>query len=536
MNNTEDNVKEVTNNDIVEFMRRFEKKVESNFEKTRGEIGRMNTKIGSISQTIEVLKNDVKTNEDKSMERAVRMEGRLESLETEMEKMKVNDKNKVKLSMKIKKIEKNMKLNNMEKNKVNDRERENSVEKSDLENEDVEHDPLGSSGSSYSSSWARELEREEREERVKEKANDKDDNHRDKGVNYYVPGTKAAREVFENVDDITEEETKKRKRGNKEQQEEDKAKKRKLDEKKKAKKEKERKRKEEKRKWFAEISSESSESDSNDEEWGKVNRVDKNKEKKNRLKKHKQKKEIDVYKKANHMIGIGPVTKQSIEYHMEKTNNYDDAKEHAVREFLEYYLKFSEDELDEMTIVETKIATGVDNIIYIAMDDAEHIKNIHRRKAECKNDFINIINFVPPQIFKRYKSLNKICAERRKLDNTLRTQIRFGKSDLELWTKIKGEDEPLKNVDLLVFLGDDKIEDFDHEIKWTHKPDREPRRRVSSSPTRGFLPSLRQTVPIQPGIVRYVSMSDKSKKSVTTAKNDNDAQKDMEVEEAEESI
>ena len=447
-NTTEDNVKEVTNSDIVEFMRRFEKKVEHNFEKTCGEIGRMNAKIGTMSQSMETLINEVKTNEDKLKERAVRMEGRLESLESEMEKMKVNDKNKEKLSQKIKKIEKNMKKKNTDKDKVKERECEETVEKSDLENEEVEHDPLGSSGSSYSSSWARELEREER---VKEKVRDKEEERREIEVNYYVPGTKAAREVFENDDDQNEE-TKKRKRDNKEHEEEM-AKKRKLEEKKKAKKEKERKRKEEKRKWFAEISSES---DSNDEEWGKVNKVERNKERKNRMKKHRQKKEIDVYKKANHMIGIGPVKKQSIDYHMEKEHDYDDAKEKAVREFLEYYLKFSEEELEEMNIVETKLATGVDEIIYIAMEDAEHIKNIHRRKAECKNYNINIINFILPQIFKRYKSLNKICSERRKSDKSLRTQIRFGKTDLEIWTKIRGEDKPLKNVDLISFLGDDK--------------------------------------------------------------------------------
>ena len=43
-------------------------------------------------------------------------------------------------------------------------------------------------------------------------------------------------------------------------------------------------------------------------------------------------------------------------------------------------------------------------------------------------------------------SLNQICTERRKSDDLLRTQIRFGKTDLEIWTKKKGVSEPLKNV------------------------------------------------------------------------------------------
>ena len=71
-------------------------------------------------------------------------------------------------------------------------------------------------------------------------------------------------------------------------------------------------------------------------------------EEKNRLRKHRQKKEVDVYNKGNHMIGIGPVKKQSIDYHMEKERNYEDAKEKAVREFLGFYLKFSDEELEEM--------------------------------------------------------------------------------------------------------------------------------------------------------------------------------------------
>ena len=66
-------------------------------------------------------------------------------------------------------------------------------------------------------------------------------------------------------------------------------------------------------------------------------------------------------------------------------------------------------------------------------------------------------------------------------DKTLKTQIRFGETDIEVYTKKKGTQEPFRYValDKIVYLNE--IPAFDHSRKWTKRQDRPPRRRVFSS-------------------------------------------------------
>ena len=90
-------------------------------------------------------------------------------------------------------------------------------------------------------------------------------------------------------------------------------------------------------------------------------------------------------------------------------------------------------------------------------------------------------NFVPPQLFKRFTALNKLCRDKRAENPRLKTQVRFGKVDLEILTKLKGEEEQFKTVNLKDFIGENQIPDYEHEIKWQNHKDRAPRRRVTSS-------------------------------------------------------
>ena len=70
---------------------------------------------------------------------------------------------------------------------------------------------------------------------------------------------------------------------------------------------------------------------------------------------------------------------------------------------------------------------------------------------------------------------------RREQDSNLKTQIRFGHSDLEILTKMKGQDEPFIKVPLKEFIEDEQIPGFDFKMKWSNKVDRAPRRKVTSS-------------------------------------------------------
>ena len=62
----------------------------------------------------------------------------------------------------------------------------------------------------------------------------------------------------------------------------------------------------------------------------------------------------------------------------------------------------------------------------------------------------------------------------------LKMHIRFGDADLEVVTKVKGEEAPYRAVDLEAFVRGEEIPEFDGALKWRWQEDRPPRRRVGS--------------------------------------------------------
>ena len=219
-----------------------------------------------------------------------------------------------------------------------------------------------------------------------------------------------------------------------------------------------------------------------EEEWNTIDRKKARKEKLKRQNEKKRKRKEEVLSKAQNMVGLGPISGECLEKHMKKAqNDFEKAKLEAVREHLFKYYKYNDREYEQLDIRETKYVEKGDGIIYIAVDDKRNIREIYKRKAECKREEVMLKSFVPPQIFKRFVALNKICGERRASDRRLKTQVRFGAKDIEIWTKEKGTEEPFSLTPLRAFLGTDSIPDYDDEIKWRKVRDREPRRRVSSS-------------------------------------------------------
>ena len=102
-------------------------------------------------------------------------------------------------------------------------------------------------------------------------------------------------------------------------------------------------------------------------------------------------------------------------------------------------------------------------------------------KVECKREDVTLRSFTPPQLFARFLAINRICSKRRDEDSSLKTQVRFGKEDLEILTKTKGTTDPFKIVSFKDFFGDEPILDFDYSIKWNNNLDKPPRRKVSYS-------------------------------------------------------
>ena len=214
--------------------------------------------------------------------------------------------------------------------------------------------------------------------------------------------------------------------------------------------------------------------ESDNDEWKEVDDIKKNKLKKIKQREKRKRKQAETAMKARAMLGIGPVTKEIIQFHENKEVNKDIARLNAAEDFLSYHLDFNRKELDSLDIRETK--EGKDNVIYIAVANPDMIREIHYRKAESRNDELIARNYVPPQFYARYMYINKMCSEERSKNSSLKTQMRFGPKDIEVYTKLKGQDKPFRKVELEVFVDMKELPNFDHKLSWKTNENRPPRR------------------------------------------------------------
>ena len=195
--------------------------------------------------------------------------------------------------------------------------------------------------------------------------------------------------------------------------------------------------------WFGDSSSDDSNSDSseeeaskNEEQWQTIDR-----KKRNKIKKENKKKNIKHYQaktasKASCIIGLGPITAESIKHFEDITDNYNIAKEQAVIKFLKFYLKYDNTEIEDINIVSTQTAPK-DDIIYVALDNTKNVKDIYKKIAQVKHPEVTTRNFIPPQFYARHMYLSKVCKHLRDTEKETKTQIRFGKTDVEILTEKK---------------------------------------------------------------------------------------------------
>ena len=231
--------------------------------------------------------------------------------------------------------------------------------------------------------------------------------------------------------------------------------------------------------------SETSESDTDTEaDWEEV---DTSKKKELKLKERRRKrKELEhaTAAKAARMIGIGPIDIRAL-VGLKAGKIYEEAKIQVAREFLKENLEFEDDELDELNFVETRLVMKEENIIYLALEEQEQVRQIHIRKSEVRNDSIIIRDYIPPNFYQRVKHLNSVCTARRAEDKSLKTQLRFGRKDIEIFTKYKGDDGPFKKVRIDDFTDGEAVPLFDHSVKWRKFEDKPPRRGRLEGPACG---------------------------------------------------
>ena len=65
-------------------------------------------------------------------------------------------------------------------------------------------------------------------------------------------------------------------------------------------------------------------------------------------------------------------------------------------------------------------------------------------------------------------------------DNDIKTQLRFGPKDIDIYVKYKSEGVPFKPVRSEDFTDATRVPDFDHTIKWKCFLDKPPRRKLGA--------------------------------------------------------
>ena len=233
--------------------------------------------------------------------------------------------------------------------------------------------------------------------------------------------------------------------------------------------------------------------DDSEQDWdGTEDSVEK--QRKKRIQRYRQKKihQETTAKKAKHILGAGPISKDSINYFYDITADLELAKILAAREYLSEYLQYTEDEIKEIDIVETMTSSKEDDLLYITFADHDAIRDIHRRVAAVRNKDIVIRNFIPPQFWDRYVHLSDFCRELRSNNNNTKTLIRFNDNDLEVVTKDKKTDDNYQILPLNDIEKQGKIPKFNHSLVWKKRVDKPPRSKVEPVTTKVRPPSLRQ--------------------------------------------
>ena len=235
--------------------------------------------------------------------------------------------------------------------------------------------------------------------------------------------------------------------------------------------------------WFGESTDEQSNSDSDTDsrDWSTIDREGRRRDRRRRAQDRKQRKMSDVAHKARRMVGLGPISDKDIDHQFSITKDYSKAKIWAAKAHLASQYEYNQVELDRLEIVKTK-QNSKDEIIYIALRNEMDVRDIYSRKAECMKDDNTVKQYIPPQYFERFSTLNRICKDRRTEDPYLKTQVRFGDKDLIVLTKEKGSEDPYRVADLKSFVGNQELPDFDITIRWRIQEDRPPRRRLGTGP------------------------------------------------------
>ena len=230
----------------------------------------------------------------------------------------------------------------------------------------------------------------------------------------------------------------------------------------------------------------------------------------------------NVARKMKPLIGLGPIPDRTISHFENSATDSNEALVLAAKEYLQYYLDYNPQELKNLKIKEVKRAAK-DSVVYIAVENESDIREIHYRKTQARNNDLIIRDYIPPSFHSRFKAITAKATQRRAADKDLKTQVRWGDRDLEIFTKKKGSPDPYIRVNLRDFMGESDLPDFDVRIQWKTRPGIQ-RRNLTFDQYKLGLPSLGNSLQTLIRQHSLTSESDRNKRIRRGSSNTSDAQ------------
>ena len=484
-----DKMDQERHNQIMSFMTSFRTSVESNIKNVESKLletnQKLDAKMDEMGHKVKALTDKMEQNDLNNAEAQKRMDDRLVKLEREMRKVCETKSRRDRLQLeRLKTPDKSETLRNDHKTTKRTYQRR-TIEPTQLVNEIgeevtevdmIEEDPL--SQSTYRSTWAKELE-QELSTAASQQGSPRNGQKTIAAERMESDDWRKPREQWEEIK--TKENKTKRVRkpvilkdwfGTKNGDQSD--------------------------------SSDTSQDESGENEWTEVERTKLNEKKKLRKKNKIKEKTEELATRMQYMAGVGPIEEESIQFFENRNQNREQAMKSAVREYMKHYLSYNTEEIEELEIIETK-QSKKDNIIYCVFGRIEDTKELHYRRASSENNDLIIRDYIPPQLYTRYMAIAKKATQKRNDDKTLKTQLRWGPKDIEIYLKTKGTDEPMRKINLKEFMESDDLPVFDLSIKWKEKTEQRSRRKLTFGQKRD-LPSLRNQQTTG-GIIRQHSTS-----------------------------
>ena len=465
--------------DLLKFLEDFKLSIKTKLGDTKTSIELTNSKIDArmnrLDEDVNSLKEKLNENEEKIKNTAVRMDRRLTQLENEMKKSEklrrqsdnlreinkdlTNDSTNQTISSSILRLD--TEPTNTDKPTINQRTQSEKVNK--VTNEILE-EPVGT----FRSTWARNIQAEL--EKAAKLANGISDKHDSNRRQEEMPYRRSNEQTNERVkvpinweDDLEVETTEPTERPSL------------LDLQMKSKTPKTRKPPTPITDWFGLDTTDTSDTDFEQTSWTSIDRKKIQEDRRRRRHKRNENLKTQCSTRASSMVSMGPIPLESITYFMTNGATFEQAKILAIKELLGYSLNLDDTETESLNIMETKLSHKGDDIMNVAFETENEVKELYIRKAELQNSNLTLRNYIPPNFYARFMHLNQLCTQKRSEDPTLRTQLRFGRKDIEIYTKNKTEDTGFRKVKIEDFT-DTEVPKFNPDIKWKKYTDKLPRK------------------------------------------------------------